>query len=55
MKPTLNQKKREQTAAVISARSGPVRSGARHFSNRYERRKVREQLRHADWALDLEN
>ncbi len=55
MKPTSNQKKRELTATVISSRSVPVRYGARHFSNRYERRKVREQLRHADWTLDLEN
>jgi hypothetical protein len=58
MKPILNQinqKRREQTATIISSRSAPVRSGAKHFSNRYERRKVREQLRHADWALDLEN
>jgi hypothetical protein len=55
MKPILNQRRREQTATVISSRSAPVRSAGRHFSNRYERRKVREQLRHADWALDLEN
>jgi hypothetical protein len=55
MKLPLNQKRREQTATVINSRSAQLRFGARHFSNRYERRKVRGQLRHADWVLDLEN
>jgi hypothetical protein len=52
MKTPLNQKNREQTANVIGQRSAPVRSAARHISNRYERRKIRERLRQMDLHLE---
>jgi hypothetical protein len=55
MKTPLNQKNREQIATEIGQRRAPVRSLIRHSSNRYERRRIRERLRHADWSLELED
>jgi hypothetical protein len=51
MKTQLNHKSAEQAAAIVERKHTPVRSGAKTFTHRYERRKIREQLRHLDWAL----
>jgi hypothetical protein len=51
MKTQLNHKNAEQTAAIVERKHTPVRSGNKTFAHRYERRKIREQLRHLDWAL----
>ena len=38
-------------ANAIELKRNPFRSGAKSSANRYERRKIREQLRRLDWAL----
>jgi hypothetical protein len=38
-------------ANTIELKRNPFRSGAKSSANRYERRKIREQLRRLDWAL----
>lgn len=50
MKTSFNSKPSEP-AAVADRRQPASRSGAKTIGHRYERRKVREQLRHLDWAL----
>jgi len=38
--------------AIAAERKQPhFRSGTKPAAHRYERRKIREQLRHLDWAL----
>jgi hypothetical protein len=40
------------TPAVATERKQPQsRNGTKPAAHRYERRKIREQLRHLDWAL----
>jgi len=51
MKTQLNHKSAEQAAAIVERKHTPVRYGAKTVAHRYERRKIREQLRHLDWAL----
>jgi hypothetical protein len=38
-------------ANTLPRKSPPVRFGTKAFEHRYYRRKIREQLRHLDWAL----
>jgi hypothetical protein len=51
MKTQLNHKSAGQTAAIVERKHAPARSGTKTITHRYERRKIREQLRHLDWAL----
>jgi hypothetical protein len=51
MKTQINQKNAGHTAATIERKLTPVRSGTKTSAHRYERRKIREQLRQLDWAL----
>jgi hypothetical protein len=50
MKNQVNAKADEQ-AAIVERKLRPLRTGAKAILHRYERRKIREQLRHLDWAL----
>ncbi len=43
--------KNNSQAAAVDRKGQPVRFGTKTFSHRYDRRKIREQLRHLDWAL----
>jgi hypothetical protein len=51
MKTRSASKSSNDSAAVSGRKSMAVRNGTKTFSHRYERRKIREQLRHLDWAL----
>lgn len=51
MKTQFNQKQGEQAAAAVERKNQPSRGGPKPLAHRYERRKIREQLRHLDWAL----
>lgn len=44
-------KTNQPAAAVLDQKNPQFRSGTKSFTHRYERRKIREQLRHLDWAL----
>jgi hypothetical protein len=50
MKNQFNSKQSEQ-AAMVERKHQPARGGSKTFVHRYERRKIREQLRQLDWAL----
>jgi hypothetical protein len=51
MKTQFNQKNGGPAANAVELKHTPVRSGTKAFAHRYERRKIREQLRRLDWAL----
>ena len=51
MKTNLNLKSAESAAAAVERKNQPARAGTKSSVHRYERRKIREQLRHLDWAL----
>ena len=51
MKTQSNLKPDDQTLAEVERKHQPVRGGTKAFVHRYERRKIREQLRNLDWAL----
>jgi hypothetical protein len=51
MKTTSNQKNIASSQALTTRKQGSARTAAKAFEHRYERRKIREQLRHLDWAL----
>jgi hypothetical protein len=51
MKAQFHQKNGSPAAAVIEQKHSPTRSGTKASAHRYERRKIREQLRRLDWAL----
>jgi hypothetical protein len=51
MKNQSNSKPGEQALAIIERKNQPARGGTKAIVHRYERRKIREQLRHLDWAL----
>jgi hypothetical protein len=51
MKTRLPSKANSDSAAGVGRKSAAVRIGSKTISHRYERRKIREQLRHLDWAL----
>ena len=44
-------KSNNDSASTLERKPSPVRIGTKTSSHRYERRKIREQLRHLDWAL----
>jgi hypothetical protein len=48
---TQNNLKPDESAAAIERKHQPARVGTKTFVHRYERRKIREQLRNLDWAL----
>ena len=50
MKTSSIQRNGNQTNTV-PRKNQPVRFGTKTFEHRYYRRKIREQLRHLDWAL----
>jgi hypothetical protein len=55
MKTQINAKTAHQIINPSGFRAGGVRSqAARILEHRYERRKIREQLRRLDWALNID-
>jgi len=54
MKLQLNQKTGD-AATAVERKHTPARAGSKVFVHRYERRKIREQLRRLDWALPGED
>jgi len=56
MKTQINTKFSQLTANPSGFRTSGVRAhAAKTFEHRYERRKIREQLRRLDWALNAED
>jgi hypothetical protein len=55
MKTHNHTKSAHSTANPSSQRIGVRASAAKTFEHRYERRKIREQLRRLDWALNVED
>jgi len=56
MKTLITTKSTPNVAGPIGFRDGGVRSNvAKAFEHRYERRKIRQQLRRLDWALNNED
>lgn len=56
MKTNLNPKPDQNSADPAGFRVGRGRPNvAKTFEHRYERRKIREQLRRLDWALNNED
>ena len=55
MKPQINAKSAHAAANPASQRTGSRPSSAKTLEHRYERRKIREQLRRLDWALNGED
>jgi len=56
MKTQINTKFSQLTANPSGFRTLGVRANAaKTFEHRYERRKIREQLRRLDWALNAED
>jgi hypothetical protein len=43
--------KQGEPLAAVERKNQPARGGSKTFVHRYERRKIREQLRRLDWAL----
>ncbi len=55
MKITVNHKSAHSANSAGGQRSGGMRPTiARALERRYERRKIREQLRRLDWALNVD-
>jgi len=56
MKTQINAKSVHNVANAADQRIGGIRPAvARTLEHRYERRKIREQLRRLDWALNVED
>jgi hypothetical protein len=56
MKTQINTKSIHSVATPADQRAGGIRPAvARAWEHRYERRKIREQLRRLDWALNGED
>ena len=51
MKTQVTLKIGNRSAAIVDQKNPQFRTGAKTSDHRYERRKIREQLRHLDWAL----
>lgn len=51
MKNSSNIKGETDPVAASERKKQPARTGTKSVLHRYERRKIREQLRHLDWAL----
>jgi hypothetical protein len=43
--------RQDEPAVAVERKNQPARGGTKTSVHRYERRKIREQLRHLDWAL----
>jgi hypothetical protein len=55
MKTQINAKSAPNTNVPSGLRAGGLRSqSAKTLEHRYERRKIREQLRRLDWALNID-
>ena len=55
MKTPINAKSVHNITTPAAQRTGGIRpSVARTLEHRYERRKIREQLRRLDWALNVD-
>ena len=54
MKVTIIPKSNHHSTAIGQRPAGIRPSVAKTFEHRYERRKIREQLRRLDWALNIE-
>ena len=56
MKTSSNPKSGQNSASSSEPRGGGIRPhAAKTLAHRYERRKIREQLRRVDWALNVED
>jgi hypothetical protein len=56
MKTQTNAKSVQNAANPAGQRTGGIRPAvARSLEHRYERRKIREQLRRLDWALNTDD
>jgi len=56
MKTQTNAKSDHSDSSPDARRPGGLRpNAAKAFEHRYERRKIREQLRRLDWALNVED
>jgi len=56
MKTSINTKLDQNSHQLSLPRGGGIRpSAAKSQEHRYERRKIREQLRRLDWALNVED
>ena len=56
MKTQINAKSANSIVNPSGFRAGGIRSqAAKTLEHRYERRKIREQLRRLDWALNVED
>ena len=51
MKTSFTSRTNADATATVGRKQSLVRVGTKTLSHRYERRKIREQLRHLDWAL----
>jgi hypothetical protein len=51
MKTLFTSKTSNHAAETVDRKKSPFRSGSKSILHRYERRKIREQLRRLDWAL----
>ncbi len=51
MKTSFPSKSGSHNTLSVDRKNPPARSGTKTVTHRYERRKIREQLRHLDWAL----
>jgi hypothetical protein len=51
MKNSSQSKTSSQTHTNLGRKPVHLRTGTKPSAHRYERRKIREQLRHLDWAL----
>jgi hypothetical protein len=51
MKNQSSHKNGSQSITAVQRKSPSARFGTKTFEHRYYRRKIREQLRHLDWAL----
>jgi len=51
MKASFAAKSSNQNTLSVDRKNPPLRAGTKTGAHRYERRKLREQLRHLDWAL----
>jgi hypothetical protein len=51
MKTNPSSKPNALTTGALATKSLPPRTANKSAAHRYERRKIREQLRHLDWAL----
>jgi hypothetical protein len=51
MKTQIQGRNQSQAAVNVDRKNPQLRPGPKPSTNRYERRKIREQLRNLDWAL----